>query len=421
MKFKKKILIAHFLTTINFSMFLKALYFLFFPPVWFHLRTWSSTTRIEKQVLKYVKWERIWKIISFYNCRSAIYHWLRLMWIRTWDEVIIQSFTCVSVPNSVIQTWAKPIYVDIDDGLNMDPDLIKSKISKNTKAILIQHTFWNPAQIELIKAICKKFKIFLIEDCAHCLWSEKNSKKLWSYWDIACFSFWRDKVVSSVNWGFLIVNNEELISKSWLIEVGLKDAPFRLVLQNLSYIVISYLSKISYEIYIWKAIMHFSRKFWIVPELLSQDEKRCASKLLDYKLPNCLAYIWIGEFAKIEKYNHIRMKNARTYNDYLSTSSHLKWIKIEDKSLNIYLRYPILIKNKTQLISHFRKNNVLLWDWYSHIIDPKWVNLSDCQYTIWSCKKAEQYSKMCINLPNHYWVSISDCERVIELLKKYSK
>lgn len=421
LKILKKTIIAHFFTTINFSMLKKALMFLLLPFFYYNFKTWKSVWELEKKVLKYVKNDWKWKILSFYNCRTAIYQWLKLMWIWDGDEVIIQAFTCVSVPNPIIQTWAVPIYVDIDDTLNIDPDLIENKINNNTKAILVQHTFWNPADIIKIKNICDKHWLFLIEDCAHSLWSEFNWKKLWNYWDIACFSFWRDKVVSSVNWGFLIINNQKLYSRLDNISESLIDAPIWLIVQNLIYIIISYLSKIFYDIFIWKLLICFSRKLWIVPELLSNDEKKCNDNNLHYRMPNCLAYIWISEFAKINKYNQARSKIAKIYNEILSKNQFAELIKINTKSLNIFLRYVLLVKNKKQLINHFRKSNVLLWNWYSHIIDPAWVNLSDAGYIKWSCPKAENYSQQSVNLPNYFWFSQRDLKKVIALLKKYLK
>ena len=138
-------------------------------------------------------------------------------------------------------------------------------------------------------------------------------------------------------------------------------------------------------------------------------------------MPNCLAYIWISEFAKINKYNQARSKIAKIYNEILSKNQFAELIKINTKSLNIFLRYVLLVKNKKQLINHFRKSNVLLWNWYSHIIDPAWVNLSDAGYIKWSCPKAENYSQQSVNLPNYFWFSQRDLKKVIALLKKYLK
>ena len=145
--------------------------------------------------------KRVWWIIFFhYNARSALYHGIRALGIGSWDEIILQAYTCVSVPNAIIATGAKPIYCDIDpDTLNIDPHKIIQLITPKTKAILIQHTFWISADIQSIQTICTDHHLMLIEDVCHALWWTYQWQKLGTFWDIAIFSFGRDKIISSVN------------------------------------------------------------------------------------------------------------------------------------------------------------------------------------------------------------------------------
>ena len=422
MNFFKKTISAHFFTTINFSMFLRALYFCILPFNWLSFRKWASISNFENAFLKFIKWNQEADIISFYNCRSAIYHSIELIWANNWDEVIIQAFTCVSVPNSLIQAWVKPIYVDIDKTMNIDTDKIEEKISDKTKAILVQHTFWNPADIKRIKEICSKYNIYLIEDCAHCLWAEIDWVKLGNFWDISVFSTWRDKVVSSVNWWILIINNSKLAKNKWIILSALRDAPFGLVLKNMNYIIISYLSFIFYDIFwIWKVIIYLSRKLSLVPEVLSKDEKKCKDNVLFYKMPNCLCFIWLSEFSKINKYNAHRIKIAQIYNDDFISNKLILLPNTLPGVKNIYLRYTVFVNDPRRIIKYFKRNKILLWDWYSYIIDPIWVKLEDCKYKVWECEKVEKCSAKCINLPNHYWVSVSDAKNIVQLLNNYLK
>ena len=102
-------------------MALKATSFLYFPWKWWKFYEWKSVKNIENKLLKFLNLENS-KIISFYNWRSAIYHWIKLLWI--WenkdDEILTQAFSCISVSNSIIQSWATPIYCDVDSSLNID-------------------------------------------------------------------------------------------------------------------------------------------------------------------------------------------------------------------------------------------------------------------------------------------------------------
>ncbi len=79
-----------------------------------------------------------------------LYEILKAFEIGDGDEVLVQAFTCVAVPNSVRWTSAKPVYVDIDNTYNIDPSDDAQKITPKTKAIIVQHTFGTPADMDAI-------------------------------------------------------------------------------------------------------------------------------------------------------------------------------------------------------------------------------------------------------------------------------
>src|SRR3989344_5044040 len=86
-----------------------------------------------------------YSVQTFNSGRSALYALLQSFDIRTGDEVIVQAFTCVAVPNAVLWSGAKPVYCDIDEGYNIDLTDLERKITTRTKAIIVQHTFGIPA------------------------------------------------------------------------------------------------------------------------------------------------------------------------------------------------------------------------------------------------------------------------------------
>ena len=78
--------------------------------------------------------------VSFNSGRAALMALLLAFGIGAGDEVIVQAFTCIAVPNSVSWTGAVPIYADIDPTYNLDPLDVQKKITKKTRAIVVQHT-----------------------------------------------------------------------------------------------------------------------------------------------------------------------------------------------------------------------------------------------------------------------------------------
>ena len=143
--------------------------------------------------------------VSFNSGRSALYALLKSFEIKEGDEVILQAFTCVAVCDAILWCGVKPVFVDIDRTLNVDPTDLEKKITSETRAIIVQHTFGIPAQIKEISVIAKKHNLILIEDCAHCLGAAVENRKLGTFGDAAFFSFGRDKIVSSVFGGLAII------------------------------------------------------------------------------------------------------------------------------------------------------------------------------------------------------------------------
>ena len=128
-------------------------------------------------------------VFSLNSGRSALMLILKALDIKAHDEIIVQAFTCNAVINPILQKKAKPIYIDVDKTLNIDPKKIEARITKKTKAIIIQHTFGYPAEIEEIQKIAKKHNLFLIEDCAHALGAKYNNEYCGTFGDVAFFSF----------------------------------------------------------------------------------------------------------------------------------------------------------------------------------------------------------------------------------------
>ena len=146
--------------------------------------------------------------VSFNAGRSALLAILNSLELEKGSEVFMQAFTCVAVPNAVIWTGAHPVFVDIDSSLNFDVTDALKKVTSKTKAVIVQHTFGVPADMDKIIHFCNKHNLVLIEDCAHSLGATHKGKLVGTLGDASFFSFGRDKVVSSVFGGMAIINSK---------------------------------------------------------------------------------------------------------------------------------------------------------------------------------------------------------------------
>jgi dTDP-4-amino-4,6-dideoxygalactose transaminase len=359
----RKTLIAEFFTTISFKQAFQSLLLMTLKLPW--LRYWNNISWIESNILMYI-WNSQSKILSFYNWRSALYHVLKLINISHNDEVIVSWYTCVTVSNAVIQSWAKIIYSDISKSdLWLDIIELEKNINKNTKVIIIQHTFWKPSNIQKIIDLAHAKWILIIEDCAHSLWSRVDNKQTWSFWDFAIFSTWRDKVISSVTWWFLLINNADYFESAEKIRSTLIMPSIILTLKNLNYNIVAYKAFVFYNFFsLWKIIIHISRKLNLITEILTKSEKKCNYLSFNYKLPNSLAQLLEKQFEKIKLISEHRRLIANYYSESIKNPKIETIFKNNWYEKNNYFRFPILLKSeveKNNLIKYMKYNNILLW------------------------------------------------------------
>ena len=135
--------------------------------------------------------------------------------LKKGDEIIIPNFTIISNALAAIKQDLKIKLIDCGKfDWNMDISQIKKNISKKTKAIIATHIYNFPLRIDLLKKICKKKKIFIIEDAAEVLGQKLNKKLCGSYGDISTFSFYANKQITTGEGGMITTNNKKLYEKS---------------------------------------------------------------------------------------------------------------------------------------------------------------------------------------------------------------
>ena len=135
--------------------------------------------------------------------------------LKKGDEIIIPNFTIISNALAAIKQDLKIKLIDCGKfDWNMDISEIKKNISKKTKAIIATHIYNFPLRIDLLKKICKKKKIIIIEDAAEALGQKLNKKLCGSYGDISTFSFYANKQITTGEGGMITTNNKKLYEKS---------------------------------------------------------------------------------------------------------------------------------------------------------------------------------------------------------------
>ncbi|MDP3988467.1 MAG: DegT/DnrJ/EryC1/StrS aminotransferase family protein [Candidatus Levybacteria bacterium] len=352
--------------------------------------------------------------VSFVSGRGALYAILKSLGIGEGDEILLQSFTCVAVPNSVIATGAVPIYVDINNSLTINIKELEKKITQKTKAIIVQHTFGIPADINRIMEIAKKHKIKVIEDCAHSLGIEYLGKKLGSFGDAAFFSFGRDKCFSSVFGGVALTNNETLGKKLQIFQKQQGNIPFFWTIQQLLHPISFFFILPLYNFFsLGKVILVILQSFNLLSFPVTKEEKSAKmSKNLLKRMPNGLAYLAFLQLGKIKNYNKRRKDISKVYLSALDKSE----FKIPCQKQLAFLRFPIFSEKRDKIIFSLKRKGIYVGKWYSEVIDPKGVDFEKIYYRAGSCPNAEFLAKRIINLPTYPLMTTKDAKNITEII-----
>lgn len=357
--------------------------------------------------------------VAFNSGRSSLYAILKSLDMKQNDEVITQAFTCVAVPNAILACAALPVYVDINNTFGIDPQDLQRKISPKTKAIIVQHTFGIPSEIDEIIRIAKRNNIAVIEDCAHVIGGEYKGRKLGSFGIASFFSFGRDKAFSSVWGGMAITKNNELAKKIRILQKQSKKPSFFWVLQQLFHpITFAFLLPVYNFLSVGKIVLVMLQKIHFLSFPVSEKEKYGVFERKDVrKMTNALSYLALSQLKHLKKFNSNRREIGKLYIEKIDSSIY----SVPYSKETHYLRFPILFTERDDLVLFFKKRNILLGNWYSHIIDPKGTQFSKIHYEKGSCPKAQEYASKVINLPTYPYLSLNEASFIINLLNEYAQ
>ncbi len=154
-------------------------------------------------------------VISCANGTDSLYIIMKMLGIGAGDEVITAANSWISSSETITQTGAKPVFVDIDPlYFSMNEKLLEAAITPQTKAVIAVHLHGQMCAIDIIKSICDKHSIALIEDCAQSHFSEYKGARAGLTGIAGSFSFYPGKNLGAYgDAGCIITNNEDLATK----------------------------------------------------------------------------------------------------------------------------------------------------------------------------------------------------------------
>jgi dTDP-4-amino-4,6-dideoxygalactose transaminase len=228
---------------------------------------------------------------------TALYLCLLALGIGRGDEVITTPFSFIASSNAILYTGARPVFVDIDETTyNLNPDLIRKKIGKKTKAILPVHLFGLPANMPVISRIAKHYGLSVVEDACQAHGASINKQKAGTFGDAAAFSFYPTKNMTTGEGGMITTNNKKLADTLRL-------------LRN-----------------------HGMRKRYI-HDVLG----------FNFRMGEINAALGINQLPKLDMFNNKRQKNAATLSKYLSEVKELHLPHVPGNYVHVFHQYTVML------------------------------------------------------------------------------
>ncbi len=352
----------------------------------------------------------------FNSGRSSLMAITRALEFPQGSQILLQALTCNAAVNPIRWAGLAPVYVDCDQNYNLSVEDLKKKIAPRVRAVMVQHTFGLPADIDKIKQICDEHNLILIEDCAHSLGATYGGKPVGTFGKAAFFSLSRDKVISCVYGGVAVTNDDELARKisKFQQDCGYPDDDW--IKQQLAHPILMEKSILPYYAIGGKLLLRYFQWSRVLSKAIHWKEKRgLAPDYFPKRLPNALAILALNQFKKLELFNAHRQKIAHLYFEALKDGGFVLPPAPAGRN-QIFLRFTIRHDRAAKIIKKAWSKNLLLGDWYRTPVDPFDTLPETVGYKKGSCPNAENFAGKMINLPTHINISEVEAKKIIDFV-----
>lgn len=322
--------------------------------------------------------------VAVCNGTVALHLALVALGIGKGDEVIIPDFTMIATAFAVCYTGATPVFVDADpDTWNIDATKIEEKITPRTKAIIPVHLFGLMCDMDAINVIAEKHNLKVLEDAAEAHGAEYKSHRAGSCSDLAAFSFFANKNITTGEGGMVVTNDEELYNK------------------------LRYHKNMCFPLDGPRNYLHNDIGF-------------------NYRMSNVVAAIGLAQVEKADDYRQMRINNNKLYRKLLVNVPGIRFQPIKDDYLNVSWMNTILIDEqefghtKDELQNYLKRNQIdtrLLFEGMHRQTSLKEYGC-DCNG---SYPVTETLTKKGFYLPSASCLHAKQIEYICQLIKTFAK
>ena len=291
--------------------------------------------------------------------------------IKRGDEVITSPISFVATANSIIHVGAKPVFVDVGDDLNINPDLIEAAITKNTKAIMPVHWTGRVCEMDKIIKIAKKYKLKIIEDAAQATGAYYKGRHAGTFGKISAFSTHPLKNLNALgDGGFIITNEKKLYDKI---------------------------------------------KLYRSHGLEGRDDAKIIG--VNSRLDSLNAEVLSFRLKKLNNIINRRRRNINYYKKYIKTDK-VKILNDGKNEKNAYVMFVTLAENRNKLQEYLKKFNIQSLLYY-----PTPLHLHNSMkylgYKKGNLINAERITSKVISFPHHQHLTEKQIKFVSEKINKF--
>jgi perosamine synthetase len=335
----------------------------------------EKTRAFEKKFAKYIGVDHA---IAVTNGTIALDVALKALKLGPGDEVITSAFSFIASGNCILFQRAKPVFADINPRtFNIDPQDVAEKLTAKAKAIIPIHMFGQPAEMDAIKEIAKDKNVAIIEDAAQAHGAEYKGQKSGSIGDMACFSFYATKNMTTGEGGMITTNDQKLAAKvRLLINHGQS--------RNYHHDTLGY----------------------------------------NYRMTELSAALGLIQLKKLDEFNQRRRRNAELLTKGLCTFSGLTPPHVMRNVKHVFHHYVVRVEetcpnSRDKLAELLSEKDVGVAIHYPMPIyrQPLYQKLG---YNEKMCPMSEEVCKRVLSLPIHPEVDMKAIEYILEILKDIS-
>lgn len=305
------------------------------------------------------------------NGLEALQISLMALGVQKGDEVITTPISAAATTLAILAVGAKPVFVDVTSKGLIDPDLIPNKINKKTKAILPVHLYGQPVDLDKIKNIASRRHLYLIEDACQAHGSSYRNKKIGSFGNIACFSFYPTKNLGAIGDGGAIVTNDKKLAQ------------------------------------ICQQIRNYGQK----------NKYNHIRFGINSRLDDLHAAILAFKLKFLDEKNQKRKSLAKKYMQNLSDISSVKIVTDMQDESNFHL-FVIRSKRRNELQRFLRQNGISTDIHYPKIL-PKQNSLKHVASST-KFEKADKFVKEILSLPCHPQMTINQVNFICSKIREFA-